>query len=152
MQIAGEVGQSNPLVFWLTRRMCEQLVKALCQFIEKESAIPTGADKELMLSFRQSSAMVKKEIAEPVRADSDAKAVLLQKIDLTFRQGSVVLVFYVSDNDSAHLPLTVQNARQWLGIIFEQYQAASWPLDNWPAWAMEMPSKPVSAEQQKLLH
>jgi len=152
MRMTGEVSESDLLVFWLTRRMCEKLVKAVSDFIEKSSPIPKGADKESMLSFRQSAALIKKEKSEPVTAGSNAQVVLVQKVDLKFQKESVVLAFFMSDTESAKLTLPIQNARQWLGVLYAQYQAAAWPLDNWPVWATESHEKPVSTAQLKKMH
>jgi hypothetical protein len=152
IQMTGEVSESDPLVFWLTRRMCEQLVIAVSGFIEKASPIPTGADKDLMLSFRQNAALIKKEKSAPVKVGSDSKTFLVQKIDLTFQKEVVLLAFYMSETECAKLPLTVQNARQWLGILYAQYQHAGWPLGTWPAWATESPDKPASPDQRQLMH
>lgn len=152
MRMTGDVSDSDPLVFWLTRRMCEKLVKAVSDFIEKSSSIPVGADKDLMLSFRQSAALIRKEKTEPVTAGSDAQVILVQKVDLKFHKESVVLAFFMSETDSANLSLSIQNARQWLGVLYAQYQAAAWPLDGWPAWATESNEKPVSPSQRKQMH
>jgi hypothetical protein len=152
MQMTGEVSQSDPLVFWLTRRMCEQLVVAVSDFIEKASPIPTGADKDLMQSFRQNAALIRKEKSPPVVVGSNAKAVLVHKIDLTFQKETVLLAFYMSDAESAQLPLSIQTARQWLGILYVQYLNAEWPLDKWPSWATESPDKPASADRRQLMH
>ncbi len=152
MCLAGEVSDADPLVFWLTRRMCEQLVVAITKFIETASSIPIGADKDLMLSFRQSAALIKKEDSEPVKPGNDAKTTLIQKIDLVFQKETIALVFFMSDDASAKLTLTTQNARQWLGILFAQYKIAGWPLGVWPSWATESPEKPSTPDQRQLMH
>ncbi len=134
MRMTGRVSESEVMVFWLTLRLSQKLVRAVGDFIEKASTIPQGSDPELVLSFQQSAAMVRKEPADPVVAGGDAKMLLVERIDITQRKDVVLLDFFIPDGGSAQLSLSVQNARQWLGVLRMQYQAAGWPMDLWPAW------------------
>ena len=46
----------------------------------------------------------------------------------------------------AKLKLAAQPLRQWLGIVFDAWQQAEWPLEVWPDWLREsVPAKAVSA-------
>ena len=134
MRMTGRISESEMMVFWLTLRLSQKLVRAVSDFIEKASSIPPGSDPELVLSFQQSAAMVRKEPSDPVVAGGDTKSSRVERIDITQRKDVVLLNFFIPGGGSAQLSLSVQNARQWLGILRTQYQAAGWPMDVWPAW------------------
>lgn len=152
INMSGRIGESGVMVFWLTLRICQKLVGALSQFIEKSTAVPSGSDKELVLSFQQSAAMVRNDSADPVVADNDAKSVLVERIDLTFKKESVLLAFFMPDGGVAHLTLALRNARQWLGILRDQYRQAEWPMDAWPTWFAESADRSVFAEKSARMH
>ena len=142
MRMTGRISEDEVRVFWLTQRISHKLVKAMSDFIEKASPLPPGSDRELMLSFQQSAAMVRNEPSDPVTADSNAPSSLVDRIDISQHKDKISLNFFIPAGGSAQLSLSIQNARQWLGILHAQYQHAAWSLDSWPVWmsgAMDNP-------------
>ena len=60
--------------------------------------------------------------------------------------GKVRLVFRDAQGAVAAMVLQPQPLRQWLGIVFDAWQQAEWPLEVWPDWLREsVPAKTVSA-------
>jgi hypothetical protein len=150
IRMSGQVSESGAIVFWLTLRICQKLVGTVGDFVEKAATIPSGSDKELVLSFQQSAAMVRTAPSEPVVPTEDAKVTLVEKIDVAFRKEQVLLSFFIPDGGVAQFSLSVQHARQWLGILRNQYRLAGWPMDAWPGWiaGAEDKAMPTGASYQ----
>ena len=152
IRMTGQVNESDSRVFWLTLRICQKLVNAVGNFVEKASSIPTGSDKELVLSFQQSAAMVRKAPSEPVVPPENASPSLIERVDVAYRKEQVLLSFLVPDGTAAQFALTVQQARQWLGILRNQYRQAGWPMDVWPAWISGAEDKPMPSGASQQVH
>ncbi|RJX32796.1 MAG: hypothetical protein C4516_03390 [Oxalobacter sp.] len=145
IRMTGQVSESETRVLWLTLRICQKLVGAVLNFVEKASAVPTGSDKELVLSFKQSAAMVRKMPADPVLPQQDTQFSLVERIDVSYRKEQVLLSFFLPDEGVAQFALSIQQARQWLGIVRNQYRQAAWPMEIWPAWIAGAEDKPMSS-------
>lgn len=152
IRMSGQVDESGSKVFWLTLRICQKLVNAIVNFVEKASSVPTGSDKELVLSFQQSAAMVRKTPSDPVVPPENAKIALIERVDVTYRKEQVVLSFVVPAGETAQFALSVQQARQWLGILRNQYRQAAWPTDAWPAWISGAEDKPMPTGASQQVH
>lgn len=150
--MTGQISEADAIVFWLTLRICQKLVKMVGAFVERASSVPTGSDKELVLSFQQSAAMVRKTPAEPVVPTEDTKVSLVERIDVNYRKDQVLLTFFIPGGGSAQFALSVQQARQWLGILRNQYQQAGWPMDIWPGWIAGAEEKPLPAGASQQMH
>ena len=152
IRMTGQTGESGSQVFWLTLRICQKLVQVVGNFVERASAVPTGSDKELVLSFKQSAAMVRKPPADPVVPPENAQTALIERVDVSYRKEQVLLSFIVSSGETAQFALSVQQARQWLGILRNQYRQASWPMDVWPAWISGAEDKPMPLGTSQQVH
>ena len=152
MRMAGEVANAAPVGMWLTQRICRQLLRQLVRFVEKSSPLPPGSDRELLLSFRQSAAVMKNDAVEPVRESGETPPALVDRVDLTFQEALVVLTFWLTPEQPARLALTVEQTRQWLDILYRQYCLAEWPLDAWPEWMTDAPAASSSQEQRARMH
>jgi len=71
-------------------------------------------------------------------------------VNIAQSEDTVVLTFKGETEASATLTLASQPLRQWLGIVYEQYQRGEWPTTVWPGW-MEA-GRPQAAPGAMALH
>jgi len=101
----------------------------------------------------------------PIRADRITSEWLVRKIRLTGGDRGVRLTFvpvngetdsepgpaHRGDNGTVILVLEPRMVRQWVVILYRQFQSAGWPVQQWPAWLKKTPS-PASAQTDQVLH
>ena len=120
-----ESGQHHRL--WLTQRLLTQLIERLLLWLPQ--------NPEEIQQIAQQIAQAKREPELAVVASSDCSNWLVQEISLNSAAGVIGLQFK-SDRDQ-HL-VTVRfnevRLRQWLDIVFSQYQYAGWLGVAWPGW------------------
>ena len=126
--------EGEPVVFWLTLRLCRLVVRALTDHLERSVSGSDLIDIGLLLTCRQRDAEWQHEPSEPVHYSTGSQVVLPERVDLSCTTESVALLFPMDDGDIAQLPMSMQELRQWLGIVHRQFQRAGWPMDEWPEW------------------
>ena len=123
-----------PVVFWLTLRFCCRLIRALTGYLERSVSQPGLVDMGWLLSCQQRDAEWQQEPSEPVDLCAGASLVLLYRVDLSFSAERVALLFTLAGGDEALLQMSLLELRQWLAIVYRQFQRAGWPLEVWPEW------------------
>ena len=126
--------EGEPVVFWLTLRLCRLLVRALTDHLERSVSGSDLLDIRLLLTCQQRDAEWQHEPSEPVLYSTASQVVLPERVDLSCTAESAALLFPAGDGDIAQLPMSMQELRQWLGIVHRQFQRADWPMDVWPEW------------------
>ena len=122
------------IVFWLTLRFCCRLIRALTDHLERSVSRSALVETGLSLSCQQRDAEWQHEPSEPVSYNEGAIRVLPEKVALSCSTEGVLLVFPLRAGEDAQLPLSLQELRQWLAIVYRQFKKASWPMDVWPDW------------------
>jgi hypothetical protein len=89
----------------------------------------------LLQVMAQQSARARLTPEAPVQVSAGSKPWLVEEVDITSvpAQG-VKLVFKTKAGDKAGLVLDPQQLRQWLLIVYSQWQQAQWPSQVWPDW------------------
>ena len=126
----------EPVLFWLTQRLSCQLVHALTSYLERSVSQSSMVDPGLLLSCKQRDAEWKHEPSEPVSYSEASNWILPEKVDMSFSDGHAVLVFPFGDGKGAQLRMSLQELRQWLGIMYRQFKHAGWSMEIWPGWFM----------------
>ncbi len=134
IRMSAESDGEEPVVFWLTQRLCGRLVKRLALHLEKSAPQSILLDKGLALTFQQHDAEWRQQPTEPVRIRSISRSVLPERVDLNFPVGGASINFPLYDGESARLEMNMVELRQWMGVVYRQFQAAGWPMDVWPRW------------------
>ncbi|MCX6178408.1 MAG: hypothetical protein NT163_03400 [Chlorobiales bacterium] len=124
----------GPMVFWLTQRLASRLVGALTDHLERSASRSSLMDRSLLLSCQQRDAEWQHAPSEPVGSVKDSLQVLPAKVDMSCSAEKVVLLFPLLDGEEAQLQMSLQELRQWLGIVYRQFKNAGWPLAVWPEW------------------
>ena len=137
IRMAARLDGHGQMVFWLTLRHCRHIVPALVKCLENKHDDETPTDRSLALSCHQHAAeweQRKKPSAEPVLPSGEERSLLPRQVTVTCGEKSVALLLPLEDGKSAQLLMSLQELRQWLGILYRQFRRADWPLDAWPEW------------------
>lgn len=148
MRLAGEDGQGQTVVLWLTQRLLSRLVAHLCRWLEQQGG--NAPLVEVRQEFAQQTARAELVPQPPVRAQPDVQGVLIYSVDLKTANADMGLQFRNSGGHGvASLQLQHRALRQWLNIVFDQYRKAQWPTDVWPAWVAQ--AKPPETPSRAVL-
>ena len=147
-RLSGELEGDAPLVLWLTQRLLQRLVPALLRWLEQQQG-GGGLPGEVVQGFAQQAAKAALVPQAPVRAVSGSREWRVSSVDVGGSGRGVVLRFRADEagadaDDGVLLYLEAKPLRQWLGILYEGYVKAGWPLDLWPVWLREG-AEPVRA-------
>ena len=131
------------IVLWLSQRLLSRLVSYLCKHLEMENI--SALQAEIQQTFAQQAAMAALEPQPPVSAlaanGSDrntTSGTLIHSIDVTAVSSALQMAFKDAEQTIVgRLSMAPQPLRQWLQIVFEQYQRAQWSLEVWPTWVTE---------------
>jgi len=123
-----------PVAFWLTQRLCRRLVLAITDYLERSASSSALVDIGLHLSCQQRDAEWQHQPSEPVSNRIGSLLVLPEKVVLSCSAQSALLLFPLADGQEAQLQMNMQELRQWLAIVYRQFQKASWTKEFWPEW------------------
>jgi len=126
--------EGEPVVFWLTQRLCCRLVPTLTAHLEQSVLRSTLLDTGLLLSCQQRDAEWHHKPSEPVNYREASLLILPEKVDLSFSAESVGVSLPLNNEEDALMKMSLQELRQWLAIVYRQFQNACWPMDVWPDW------------------
>jgi hypothetical protein len=160
LRLTGEASDGQPIVLWITQRLLNRLLPQLLRWLEQHAS-PKAAGgsalmrSEAMQSFAQQAARVKLAPQAPVNAAAASRSWLAVSAGVSAGPKGVRLTFKGLDAggeqaDTASMTLQVQPLRQWLGIVYNQYQKSEWPLTVWPDWVRESAVK--EARPDVMLH
>ena len=144
------------LILWLTQRLLIRLIAHFLGWLEKEapevarSSAIGNETKSALQEMAQHSAAAKLPEQSAVTANSDS-ALLVKEIDIKMSEEVVLLVFKCDEAWKAELSFTVQQLRQWLGMIHRLWRLAEWPVSIWPDW-MDDNQQPDSVDADSSVH
>lgn len=153
IRLIAEIGEAQTVMLWLTQRLLNHLVAHLCRWLEQHATLGDAAiampahHRELAQGFAQQAARQQQVPELPVRTNSLAATWRVDSIDVASGASAVGLTLLGEAGEVAHFSMAPLSLRQWLGIIFEQYCTAGWPLAVWPSWMTQSTSTtaPVGA-------
>jgi hypothetical protein len=134
IRMSADLDGEEPAVFWLTQRLCVRLVKKLSGHLEQSAPQSLLVDKGLMLSVQQHEAGWRQKISEPVKIGALSRSVLPEKVDLICPAGGAAIIFPLYEGEPARLQMNMLELRQWLAVVYRQFQIAGWSMDVWPQW------------------
>jgi len=140
LRLTGEDQQGEALCLWLTQRLALRMISHLINLLAKGSPEalqnPTQDDdtNDLLQGFAQDAATSNIEHQEAVDSSKATKSLLVMEVDISCSpEGAVGFVFKNAD-DHVSLGFEAQQLRQWLTIMYAQWQTAQWPDQIWPQW------------------
>ena len=140
IRLTGERAHGGTVVLWLTQRLLNRLIPHLTTWLSRQitpaSRIPSvrAAHQEAVQGFAQQAAVAQLAPEPPVQSSSPRAIWRVDSVDIAQGEAAVVLTFKGEDKAQATLTLAAQPLRQWLGIVFAQYQRGEWPTTVWPGW------------------
>ena len=144
VRLTGQTPEGTPVVIWLSMRMLQRLLPPLFKWLEQQG--PASTFKDLRQGFAQQAARAELQATAPVRAKADSQTWLAHGVDIAYWKGVVRLTFKAPGEEDAILRMPVKPLRQWLGIVYEAYRKAEWPLQVWPDWVREASASPKKDE------
>lgn len=129
------------LRLWLTRRLCQGVVKALVEMLEKGAAHPEAT----LQSWEQMAAMQGLGKTPGVKAAADAPGGLVTMVNVRPGNDRYALRFTFGDDEICRIGLTTTELRQTLSVLHGLYARAAWPSDVWPAWIADPVAETVGA-------
>ena len=145
------------LILWLTQRLLIRLITHFLGWLEKDapeiarSSAIGQETKSALQGMAQQSAATNLQEQSAVTANSNSAALLVKEIDIKMSEEAVLLVFKCDDGQKAELSFTVQQLRQWLGMIHRLWRLAEWPVSIWPDW-MDDNQQPDSVDADSPVH
>ncbi|TCO71857.1 hypothetical protein [Chromatocurvus halotolerans] len=143
LRLSAQLANGDTVVLWLTQRLLNRLVPHLIAWLERQTAgvstIPSvrATQTEAIQGFAQQAAGAQMKGELPVQAQSALTSWLVDVVDVAPGEDAVVLTFKSEQTRQAAVKLPAQQLRQWLGIVYRQYQRGEWPTAVWPEWVKE---------------
>jgi hypothetical protein len=133
IRMTAQTDDGESIEFWLTLRLCREVIKVMAEQLSASVLKKTQARHAPMVeSFLQTGAASRKTAARPVTV-KPSQSHVLHKVQVQSGKQSLFLRI-PTDNGTAVLPFTHDEARQWLAILHKQFRLARWPMDIWPEW------------------
>ena len=133
LRLSVQAKKTEPYVLWLTARLGISIVTAIMKNLDNVEPVHRRKEQKVYQQWEQSSALHKLKATASVEV-STAQEDLVQTVDISIQGGNYILTFRGVKKSSARLTLTAVQMRQWLQIVYVQFQKAKWPMAVWPAW------------------
>ena len=125
--LVGEDENGKHQRLWLTQRLLSRLLEKLLDWLPQTDV--------RIQEIAQQSAQAKHGPEHPVIPSSECLDWLVNEITLESSEGVIGLLF---KSDRCEYVAIVRfneiSLRQWLDILFRQYQHAGWLSTDWPNW------------------
>lgn len=158
IRLSGEFANGDTVMLWLTHRLINRLIPHLTAWLSRQiapaSRIPSvqAAHQDIVQGFAQQAARAQRVHEPPVRVSAEGLVWRVDSVDIAQGEDAVVLTFKGEGEAQATLTLAAQPLRQWLGIVFEQYQRGEWPTTAWPGWMQASPLVQATGCNSAVLH
>lgn len=135
-----ELTSDDVRVLMLTRRLLNRLLPALLQGLEKAPAVTEVPKPQAQAAqrFAQTAAVSgiakQKAVAPAADVAGQTTQYLVSSIDLQSGKGGLSLHFKSGETLVQAMPLNEDGLRQWLNVMFRQYEAGGWHETFWPKW------------------
>ena len=157
IRVSGASANGDTVVLWLTQRLLNRLVPHLTAWLAAQvtpgAAAPAvqAAHRDIVQGFALQAARAQLTPQPPVPAAAPAASWRVTSVDLS-HSAQAVLLTLKGEGEAAQLKLPAQALRQWLGILYAQYQRGEWPTAVWPAWMSAATAPPQSQPGTAVLH
>lgn len=149
IQLLIELTSGDVKVAWFTRRLLNRVLPPVLKRLE---AVPTERPPEAAAAVQRftQAAAVRSIQRQPAVAPNPEETppfpdeALIITIHVRLRGRMVFFDLKAGEAIFVILPFSEQSLRQWLGVLYGQYQAAEWTESFWPAW-MDLTSQEAVA-------
>lgn len=144
MLMSLEFQDGSVQMLWLTRRLLDRLILRLLQYVD-DASLPGGGAKNdpvkanVQQRFNQQAATASMRRQKPVRstglAQKEAKPpTLVSHVNLRRHDRVLDVEFRSIETALLLMPFRKGELRQWLGVLYNNYQRAEWNGAFWPDW------------------
>lgn len=151
--LTAQNAQNQVLQLWLTQRLANRLAGPLAHWLDEDlKAMTAGQSAFSLHAWEQSAARAQMKPGRPVDPAAVRSEALLNAVDLTRGPNGYTLTFKWGSAGAARLILSATELRQWLDILYRQFDAAGWPKNAWPDWFATAPESAAPPTAPRLLH
>jgi hypothetical protein len=136
-------------VAWMTRRLLNRVVSALLDRLRNAPTLAAADEPRAAIAaqrFTQAAAVSEitpqKAVTVPEGDAQPHEEVLITRVDIQYGREDLLLVLREGSELVLSLPFSEQGLRQWLDVVYVQYQQGEWSEPFWPDWM----KRPNSAE------
>ena len=148
-------GDENPtLIVWVTRRLMDQVVQVLCDYVAKNTDAADHPDPTVrsavaeMAQQSASASLVPQQRVTPDGADAEW---LADTINIRGTAKEIRLHFLKGEDQSMAMTLTTTALRQWLQIVRKCYADGEWAADRFPDWIHD-PKTTEAPPSERVIH
>lgn len=142
IRLSVELASDAVQIYWLTRRLLNLLVPRLLERLDQSPSTRAAprVQAQVAQKFSQqaavSSLQKQKDVAPRAAQAGTAPvvSVVVTSLDIRHTKGGVVLDLKGGADVLQSLPFGENELRQWLNVVFRQYEAGGWHETFWPAW------------------
>lgn len=138
--ISGQLSGDQSLCrLWLTQRLMTRLIATVLDWLRNASHEGSGEVQAERARHVVAQHAARETLLpqSPVRTAPDDPSWCVHEIGVKRYPERMVLVFRREGCPSIALPLDVRMVRQWMHIVYGQWNTAGWPRSAWPAWFVE---------------
>lgn len=127
-------------VLWLTRRLLSRLIPPLLKRMDTMPSVLMAPKPQVQVAqrFSQQAAVSnlkrQKNVVPTPETPQKRAATLVTSIKVRSGTKGVVLDFKGGEELLQSLPFSEVGLRQWLSVLYHNYNSADWSETFWPAW------------------
>lgn len=140
-------------MLWLTQRLLRRLLPHLCHWLQAQPVpVATPPSPQALVLQPHLVQQMAQQVAQvalhaqqqtPVQAPPRVWSGVVTRAQLQLQPpkssspgqaARMQVCWQVSESAQFLIAFAAAELRQWLGIVYRQFQAAQWPLDIWPQW------------------
>ncbi len=144
--VDGQTAHGEVVTLWLTYRLLQRLLPLLLEII---TPLPGSApDVETLAAWELNKARAQQKPQKAVErpplqvpsgvgemmASPAAPIWLVERVDLKGSPALTNMAFRTGTGEAASISFSVEQLRQWVAIVYGQWQIAGWAPTVWPDW------------------
>lgn len=150
LRFAAQLQGGESCNLWMTARLSAAVVACVLQTLGNQPFSSASVDPRTLQEWEQAAAMQGFKKSSAVSA-SPEPGELIESVDVGSENELFILVFRGVTQRAAQFTLTASEMRQWLQIVYSQFEVAGWSLEVWPDWfkpqqAVGKESRPLSLQ------
>lgn len=140
LRVSGLTTEDETITLWLTQRLLKRLLPLLFSWLEKRAidgiGRPASTEQamEMLQVFAQQEANAGMSSQTRVECSPESSVVLVQSVDINRASKALRMIFNGSDGMQIGLVMEIRQLRQWLAVVYLQWQKARWATGVWPTW------------------
>jgi len=145
--------EGQVMMLWLTQRLVNRLASVLADWLDRDVKTMAGEHSIFSLHvWEQSAAKAQLKPEFPVEQAAAQSEALVNVVDLGRAPDGYTLTFKWKSEGAARLMLKATEMRQWLIILYRQFDTAGWSKQSWPEWFADDAQCSTPSSMHSILH